>query len=302
MTPSAIADCIEPISALGFTELEAAAYAYLVQHSPATGYRIAHGIGKPIANTYKAIESLARKGAVVVEQTSSRLCRAVPPDEVLERAEHSFRKRHNAATRALSLLPLAGQDAGVYGLTSRDQVFDRARRLLSQARGAVLLDLFPEPYAELEADIKAAAARGLAIGVQVYEPAVLDGVETVVKASGAAVQRKWPGQWLNLVADGAELVMAFLGEDGHTVHQAIWSQSPFLCWAYQSALAGELLSSRLERAIDERWPAKRVRDTITRFAKFRAHESVRYQDLAARRRRASHRTAPAAARASRKRP
>src|SRR5262245_33241006 len=86
MTSPAIADCIAPVSALGFTELEAATYAYLVQHSPATGYRIAHGIGKPIANTYKAIESLARKGAVVIEQTGNRLCRAVSPEEVLERA------------------------------------------------------------------------------------------------------------------------------------------------------------------------------------------------------------------------
>ncbi len=280
MTSPAIADCIEPISALGFTELEAAAYAYLVQHSPATGYRIAHGIGKPIANTYKAIESLARKGAVVIEQTGNRMCRAVPPEEVLDRAEHSFRKRRDAASRALSGLPLADQDAGVYGLTSRDQVFDRACRMLAQARGVALLDLFPGPVAELERDIRTAAVRGVSIGVQVYRAVELAGVETVVKASGATVLRNWPGQWLNCVVDGAQLLMAFLSEDGQTVHQAIWSQSPFLCWAYQSALAGQLLSSRLQEAIVGQWSTRKIEDTIARFGHFRAHESARFRDLA----------------------
>ena len=280
MTATAIADCIEPISALGFTELEAAAYAYLVQHSPATGYRVAHGIGKPIANTYKAIESLARKGAVVIEKTGSRLCRAVPPTEMLERVEHSFRRSHDRASRVLSLLPVANHDAGVYGLTSREQVFDRARRMLTEARGVALLDLFPDPLRELVPDIESAARRGVSVGVQVYRSAAIRGAETVLKASGATVVRKWPGHWLNCVIDGAELVMAFLGDDGTTVHQAIWSQSPFLCWAYQSALAGELLSSRLQAAIGERWSAKEIKDTIDRFGHFRAHESVRYRDLA----------------------
>jgi hypothetical protein len=276
-----IADCIEPISAHGFTEHEAAAYEYRVPHSPPTGYRIAHWIGKPIANPYTAIESLARKGAVIVERTGSGLCRAVPPAEVLERVEDSFRQRRDAASRALSLLPLADQDAGVYGLTSRAQVFDRARRMLAQARGMVLLDCFPEPFAELAGEIQAAARRGVAVGLQVYQPTALPGVEVVLKAGGPSVLEKWPGQWLNCVADGAEMLMAFLGPDRRSVHQAIWSQSPFLCWAYQSALAGEMLASLLELAVREGWPTRKVRTAIATFDHFRAHESVRYQDLAA---------------------
>src|SRR5262249_27753205 len=152
-----------------------------------------------------------------------------------------------------------------------DQVFDRARRMVAQARGGLLLDLFPGPAAALAADIAAAASRGVSIGVQVYRPAAIDGVESVVKAGGATVLRKWPGQWLKCVVDGAELLMAFLSEDGQSVHQAIWSRSPFLCWAYQSALAGELLSSRLQEAIAEEWPPRRVDETIARFGHFRAH-------------------------------
>jgi hypothetical protein len=269
---------VEPVSLLGITELEATVYAFLVRHSPATGYRVAQAIGKPIANTYKAIESLQRKGAIVVDRTGSRLCRAVPPDEVLERVERTFRQRHGEATRALRRLPLAGRDDGVYGLTSREQVFDRCRKMLDQAGAVVLLDLFPQPLLELSSAIEGCAARGVLVGVQVYRPAALEGVETVVSASGSIALAKWKGSWLNCVIDGAELLMAFLSDDGVTVYQAIWSRSPFLCWAYQSALAGELLASRLQAAVASGWPEDRIRETIARFGRFRAHESPGFLD------------------------
>ncbi|MDO8629132.1 MAG: helix-turn-helix domain-containing protein, partial [Phycisphaerales bacterium] len=70
---------IQTLVPLGFTPLEGEVYAILVAESPATGYRVAQAIGKPVANTYKAIESLERKGAIVVDDGESRLCRAVPP-------------------------------------------------------------------------------------------------------------------------------------------------------------------------------------------------------------------------------
>jgi hypothetical protein len=43
----------------GFTGLEAQVYVFLLRHAPATGYRISHAIGKPTANTYKALAELA---------------------------------------------------------------------------------------------------------------------------------------------------------------------------------------------------------------------------------------------------
>jgi sugar-specific transcriptional regulator TrmB len=275
----AIQDCVDHFSLLGFTELEAAVYAYLVQHSPATGYRIAHDIGKPVANTYKAIEALQRKGAIMVDETGSRLCRAVPPNEVLDRVARTFEKNHREAARAISRLPLAANDDGVYRLTSQEQVFDRARRMLSEARSVALLDLFPEPFKVLAPEIEAAAARQVSVGVQAYEPAALTGVEVTVNISAGTARVAWEGSWLNCVIDGAEMLMAYLSHDGQTVYQAIWSQSPFLCWAYQSALAGEMLASRLQSAIAEQWDQSRIHETLARYGHFRAHESLRFREL-----------------------
>lgn len=274
--------CISALSSLGFTELEAAVYASLVQASPATGYRVAQAINKPVANTYKAIESLQEKGAVITDETGNKLCRAVPPQEVLQQLESTFSRQKREAADALSRLRPAPGDDGVYALTSRSQVFERCRAMLSRAEEIALVDVFPEPCREVGVDIEAAAARGVTVTAQVYERSELAGVETVWSPHAETVTKRWPGHWLNLVIDGSEFLMSFLADDEAGVHQAIWSRSPFLCWAYQSALAGEILSARMQLALEADVPASDLRAVVERFGHFRAHESLGYRALAKR--------------------
>ena len=59
--------CVEHLTSLGSTMLEAEIYVYLVQHSPASGYKIAKAIGRSFPSTYKAVVSLQAKGAVLVD-------------------------------------------------------------------------------------------------------------------------------------------------------------------------------------------------------------------------------------------
>lgn len=69
----------------GFSALESDVYARLVEEPSATGYRIAQGLRKPAANVYKAIQTLAAKGAVILEDGAEPArARPVPPDELLD--------------------------------------------------------------------------------------------------------------------------------------------------------------------------------------------------------------------------
>ena len=80
-----------PLVALGFTALEAEIYSLLLEEeAPATGYRVAQALRKPASNIYKALESLESKGAVMVDEGESRLCRPIPPEELLRPARASF--------------------------------------------------------------------------------------------------------------------------------------------------------------------------------------------------------------------
>ena len=284
-TSRALQDAVEPIALLGFTELEATIYAWLVQHSPATGYKVARAVGKPIANTYKAIEALQRKGAVLVDETGNRMVRAVPPEDLLEQVERDFQQRHREARSALSRIdiPKPSPDAGVYALTSSEQVYDRCRKMLAKAKAVALIDVYPGPLAILKPAIQACAKRGVNVAAQVYETATIAGVETVVHGQVDTVLEKWDGHWINCVIDGAELLIAFLAQDGETVNQAIWSRSPFLCTVFGSALGAELLASRLQRLVLEHRSDEEVREAIRKFSRYRAHELPGYRKLTHRR-------------------
>ena len=238
---------IQPLIELGLTALEADAYAYLLENSPATGYRVAKGIGKPTANTYKAIHSLQEKGAVIIEDSTSRLCRAVPTEEFLRRLERRFLKAKNEANRELAKLRPAPDDEKFYYLQTPDQVFERFRQMLEACEHIALLDLFPFALDELKGDIERAASRGIHIAVKAYRACKVAGAEIVPAVNGEETMSRWPGQWANGVMDGRSHLLAFLSRDGTRVLQAVWSNNTYTSWVYHSGLMFELLHGVLSQ-------------------------------------------------------
>lgn len=243
---------VQALQDLGFTGLEAQVYVYLLRHAPATGYRISHAIGKPTANTYKALTSLAGQGAVLVDDGGSGAVRAVPPDELLAILERRGRAQRAAALAALAENVPAGDDDRVYALKDSRQVVERARAMLAGAGQIVLGDLFPAPFELLRDDLAACAARGVRVVVRAYAPVEAGGA-LVIAGTGKGAPGHWPGQQLSLVVDGAEHLLALLSADLEAVHQAVWSRSAFLSCLHHNHLAMELLFTA--RAVGGREPA-----------------------------------------------
>jgi HTH-type transcriptional regulator, sugar sensing transcriptional regulator len=279
MQPDPFQESVRHLSALGFTELEAAVYTFLVESSPATAYRVAQGIGKPVANTYKAVESLQQKGAVLVDETGTRLCRAVPPAELLASLEKAFDTRREAAAQSLGRLRPAKSDDGVFTLTSAAQVYDHCGRMLERAGEVVLLDAFPAVIERLRPALEGAAARGLTVVVQAYSPTSLNGVDVVVPRAAGTILERWPGQWLCLLVDGAEYLFAFLDRSGDKVHQAIWSASSFISWVQHSYLSDSLRANLLEGLLDDGASPEDIEEARARAERWTAREARGYREL-----------------------
>lgn len=204
---------------------------------------MSHGIGKPTANTYKALTALARAGAVVIDDGDSQLYRAVPPEELLAQLEQRFREKRSRAADRLAAIRRDSTDDRVYQLRTVEQVLERARAMLKRARKVVLVDAFPEVYRALEADIARVAARGKQVAVKVYSAVGTRGVTAVVAADAAKLRALWPGEQLNIVVDAREHLLSLLSRDLASVHQSVWSNSTFLSCMQHNNLASEIALS-----------------------------------------------------------
>ena len=258
-----IEQCVEDLVELGFTRLESEVYVHLLQHSPATGYKIAKAIGRPNSNTYRAIATLETKGAILVDDADKKQFHAVPFAELLEQIERRFGARQQAAAEHLSQLSSVETDDRIYQIGSVDQLYTRCRRMLAECREMVVVDIFPKPLDILQPDIEAAAARGVNVILQVYQPATVAGVRAIVHPMGADLMESWPLQAVLVMADGQESLLAAVDRhDENTLHKCCWTASPFLAYVLLSYSHAEVLLSLVRNEITENTDMKPLDDMI----------------------------------------
>lgn len=223
---------------LGFTETEAAVYGALLKGGPTTGYKLAGEVGKAPPNVYQALESLARKDAVIVEQGDTRMFRAIPAAELIAGLEARFSDRRDAALAALKPLEEPSRDHRLYGLKSVSQAYAKARAMIDSARETLLFDLFPAPLAMLAPSLEAAAARGVTVAGVTYGVPGPSGVVAATHPPGS--WERWPGQQLTVVADASQYLIGLISNDGASLSQAVWTDSLYLACLQHSGLAAEI--------------------------------------------------------------
>jgi len=224
-------------------------YAFLLANSPATGYRISQAIGKPAANVYNALPILEKKGAVLVEETAAHRCRAVPVAELAARLHRRFLETQTGLEAAFAGSNPGLDDDRIYPLRTGEQVFEKCRCMLDGAKEIVLIDAFPGALNALIGDLERAASRSVRVAVNSYRSVRIKGVRRFERPDGERVIGRWPGEWINMVKDGEEYVLALLERDLHGVIQAVWSGSPSMSWVYYSALMSEMKMGGLKRRI-----------------------------------------------------
>jgi len=270
---------ITSLMEFGLTQLEAEIYVFLIGNSPATGYKISQSIGKPTANVYKAIQTLEPKGAILVDEDKSRLCRAIPPKEFLDSLQRNFNEKRKSTEDLLSRINQNDNDDRVYQLKSVDQVLERCRKMLERGENIIVIDAFPKILEKLRLEIEAIAKSGVSVAVNSYKPIELQNVEVFYNEKGEETISRWPGQWVNIVVDGNEHLLAFLSNDLKEVIQAIWSGSPYISWVYYSAVYAELELANLKKMINDGNTIEELKSKIVYWDKFFVLDALGYKNL-----------------------
>src|SRR5579862_4295758 len=238
------AEAAQALEAMGFTALEARIYVELLRGGPQTGYGIAKQVGKAVANAYKALDVLARRGVVACEDGATRLYRAVPYTEVASALADDFTRRSSRAVDALASLDGAGADDRIYRLNSSESIFERARAIVDSSRVSLVVDAFPESLRELAGELRFAAKRGVKVTVHAYAPVAIEGVTVVEQPHGARIRKRWPGAWLNISADGATTLIAHVHDD-RTV--GMWTENVYVSFVFYCGITSETALARLSQ-------------------------------------------------------
>ncbi len=225
---------------LGFNVLEAEVYVALLKNGPQTAYKVGKLLGRPTANVYKAVEVLAKEGAVEVMETDVKICRAIPIKSVVQQLKQAYATKTEQAVDMLGNIQEEKPGEGIYKLQTIEAVFQRARDILKRAESIVVIDCFPNALEIMKAEINQAAARGLSIYVQAYAPVTLSKkVQMVLPDIGIDAMNYWDAEQLNMVADGREMLLSLFNKDLSRLVQATYSDNLYLACMMHAGIMSE---------------------------------------------------------------
>ena len=234
---------------LGFNALESEVYIGLVKHGPQTAYKVAKQIGRPAANVYKAVEVLAREGAVEVTEDNIKVCKAIPVEALVQQLQNSYKRKAEQAVSAISAIGEERSDEGIFKLQTVDSVFQRAVEMLQRTERIAVIDAFPETLQRMIPYINKLAAAGKEVYVLAYEPVTPHKkVSLVVAPMGAEALQYWDAQQLNVAVDGKEIMLALFNKDVSTLVQATYSNNLYLSCIVYSGIINEHKVHRFTQA------------------------------------------------------
>lgn len=248
---------------VGLSDLEARIYIVLLSESGLSGYRIAKTLGKTIPNVYRALHSLRSKGAVVLDDSSgTELYSAITLASFLKRQKVNLESRILAVEESFKDLDELPGDDGIYRLDNIEQVIMKASDMLDSSGSQVVVIADPLPLGMIQSHLSDAAERGVGVMVRSYFPVTIAGCD-VFTWLRRTKRQPWPGQWLSIVADGSQLITAFIaGEDRIT--NALWTNNRYLSLLLHHGMSSDIIHGRALTMVREGVSPDRVVEEILR--------------------------------------
>ena len=237
---------IEDLMQIGLNKLEAGVYLQLLSHPPATAYKVGKLLNKPTANVYKAMDALAEKGAVMIEDNKTKLCKAVPPEEFIGAFQKHLWEKSEKLKNNLQSLQSQEPDQSSYSIRSVALVFEKAINMLKEARKIVVVDAFPETLKKIAPLLTETAKRGVKVYVEAYQPIEIPHTHLITSEIGEKALEHWQSQQLNIMVDGESHLIALLDNSLNKVKQATYSQNIYMsCLLLAGALKEQAIMQLL---------------------------------------------------------
>ena len=201
---------------IGFGSYEARAYCALLDQAPANGYQIAQASGVPRAKIYECLDRLVARGAAVRVESSEAGNRLFAPTDFSELLDDIAESTRTACDRARDALRRHSSDHKTvevfWRVSSEQDLIARGRSLAEGARRTLHVGIWAQEFEPLLPQLTAAADRGLAMALILYDPH--PGIAELQSRGAGAVQHSGTkrqavpvmGRQFVLVADMARCI------------------------------------------------------------------------------------------------
>jgi sugar-specific transcriptional regulator TrmB len=240
---------IDKLKELGFNTYEAKVYLSLLKHHPATGYEISKESGVPQARAYDTLKALENSNVVVAIGSKPVTYTPIPPDDLLDRWERSFKGSINYLRDALPSLSSETVEP-VINLRGEDSIFKHALEMIHHAQRSVFLELWREDAERFYPVLKEAQTRGVDLRIVGYDQCELDGIEVYQHGLARAIEKSLGGRWLILSVDDKEGLMGTVSMQDR-LPQAVVTRNPGIVVIIKELIVHDIFLLDVEETLSD---------------------------------------------------
>jgi sugar-specific transcriptional regulator TrmB len=214
---------------LGLTRLQARIYLSLLKESGRTGYGVAKEIDEPVANTYKALESLRQDGLVLMKvEARIKTFSAQPIKLYLDQRERQFFRQRGILEESLKSIVPASPGEGFFAIESCEQLYALSSTLIGKGRDPIGVEGTPFPIDQLKADLQKAARAGRTVLVKSYEEVDIPGCTVVFSKEMRSPVLDLPMELLHVAVPGEGYVIGITGRENRRLLHGVYVRNLFL--------------------------------------------------------------------------
>jgi sugar-specific transcriptional regulator TrmB len=212
-------EIVEHLRGVGFTLYEARLYATLLRYGPQNGNELSRKSGVPSSKVYATAEKMMAEGTVktITSRGGARFV-ALDPAQLVSRLRRRFNEPLDFLAENLPALTATVPDEAFMSVVGTVGVLAAARQLIDGARNDVSMSIWEPEVDELRPSLAEAARRKVRVFGMLYSPAGELPAGTWQRHSYEdIVGHRIGGRLLSLVADGSEVLVARLPEQGEAL-------------------------------------------------------------------------------------
>lgn len=235
---------------LGFSQYEAACYMALVSSHPVNGSQLSKLSGIARSRIYDVLRSLISKGYVI--EVSSGQYAPLPADELIRRLKRSFDSNIDGFEAQIAKASQKDDFEYVWTITGYDNVMEKAKEMIKEAKKEIYVRLFPEAAMHLDQYLTAADQKGVKVRYIAMGKGPKKFDIQVMHPNHEHLQQTIGGRSIEVIADRSEALVGIFENGKEDLSPINWTRNQWFIVANRDSLRHDFYHSFLEKILDQK--------------------------------------------------